>query len=164
MLADDLRARSDLTVDGDQDRVRLLPQEVALEQAIRGRPRADQVTCLQTTLGDDRQRVLVAIRESLALGGEAIVTEPFEEVAVVDLDGGLGAARVVDQAGFESRDIEVDPGIDPDPDGIAIDVQQFVGRDARLGETLPDEPECLAEGSGRSDAGIGPQVGGDRFP
>ena len=56
-------------MNGDQDRVRLLAQEVAFEQAVRGSPRTDQVTCLQATLGDDRQRVLVAIREALALGG-----------------------------------------------------------------------------------------------
>ena len=64
MLADDLRARSDLAMDGDQDRVRLLAQGVALEQPIGGGARADQVACLETTLGDDGQRVLVAVGES----------------------------------------------------------------------------------------------------
>ena len=75
MLADDLRARPDLPVDRDQDRVRLLAQEVAFEQPIGGRARADQVACLQPTFGDDGQRVLEPVGEALALGGEAIVTE-----------------------------------------------------------------------------------------
>ena len=163
MLADHLRTRSDLAMDRDQDCVRLLPQEVAFEQSIGSGAGADQVVSLEPTLGDDGQGVLEAISQALPFGGEAIVTEALEQVSVVEVDGGFGAAGIVGQAGLESRDIQLYPGIDPDPDGIAVDVEQPVRWDVGLREALSDQPECLAEGSCRTAAGIRPQVGRDRL-
>ena len=148
MLTDDLRARPDLPVDRDQDRVRLLAQKIAFEQSIGSGTGADEVASLEPTLGDDRQGVLETIGQPFTLGGEAIVTEALEQVTVVEVDGGFCAAGIVGQAGFESRDIQVDPGIDPDPDRVAVDVEQAVRWDAGLSEALSDQPECLAQRPG----------------
>jgi hypothetical protein len=112
----------------------------AFEEALGRGARTDHVVRQKPALGDDRQCVLVAVGEAFALGREAVMTEPFEQVAVVQLDRGLGAAGIVDQACLEPGDVEVDPRVDPDPDGVAVDVEQSLRGDPRLGQPLAHEP------------------------
>ena len=83
---------------------------------------------------------------------------------MIELDGGLGAAGIVGEACLETRDIEIDLRIDPDPDRVAVDVEETLGRDPCLGEPLAHQPERLAQRSGGSDSGVRPEVGGDRLP
>ena len=66
MLADDLRARTDPAVHGDQHCVRFFPQGVAPEQAIGRGASADQVTRVEPPLGDDREGVLEAANPASA--------------------------------------------------------------------------------------------------
>ena len=163
VLADDLRPGADQPMDGDQHGVGLLAQRVPFEQAVGRLPRTDGVTGRESSLGDDRQRVLEAIRQPLALGGEAFVAEALEQVAVVQLDGRFGAARIVGQTVLEGGHVEVDAGVDPDPDRVRVDVEYLAGPEPRLGQALADEPQCLSERSGRGPIRIRPQVGRDRL-
>ena len=163
VLADDLRARADQPVDTDKHGMRLLAERVALEQVVSSRPSSRGVTGGKSPFGDDRQRVLESVGQSFALGGEAIVTESFEQVSVIELDGPLRLARRLEQAALEGRHVELDPRLHPDADRVRLDVEHAVGREAGLGESLADEPEGLTQRACRRAVGVGPQVGGDRL-
>lgn len=78
---------------------------------------------------------------------------------MVELDCGLGAAGIVDEARLEGRDVQLDPGVDPDAHRVAIDVEQAIGWEVCLGQALPDQPQGLATGAGRTAAHVGPEVG-----
>ena len=143
--------------------MRLLAEEVALEQPFGRGPCPDRIVGGEPSLRHDRQGVLEAVGQAFTFGGEAIVTEALEQVAVVEVDGGLGSAGVVGEAGLERGDIEVDPRLDPDPDRVGVDIEQAVRTDPGLREPLADQPQGLAKRSGRPAACIGPEVGGDRL-
>ena len=98
----------DQAVDRDQDRVRLLAERVARDAAGRPPRARRRGRRRRAALGDGRERVLEPVGQALALGGEAVVAEALEQVAVVQLDGRLGAARVVVEARLEGGDVEVD--------------------------------------------------------
>lgn len=145
VLADDLRTRPDQAMDRDEDSVCLLAQEVARQEAMGGGPGSERIARREPALCDDREGVLEAVGEAFPLCRETVVTEAFEEVPVVELDGGLRTTGVVVQASLESPDIEIDPGIDPDPDRVAVDIDQLLRLDPGLGEALSYKPEGLAK-------------------
>ncbi len=72
-------------MDRDEHGMRLLAQGIAIEQALGELPGRGRITGRQSLLGDRRQGVLETVGQALALAGEAVVPEPFEQVAVVEL-------------------------------------------------------------------------------
>ena len=108
------------------------------------------------------ERVLVQVREPLAVGGEALVPEALGEVAAVQR-----RARGPTLAGRRRRALRTRPRrcrARAPAAGRACPgrPRARVGLDARRGEARPDEPQRLAQRRRRRAVEVGPEVGGDR--
>ena len=164
VLPDDLGARTGLSEDHDEDRVRLLADRVSDDGLLGGPARAGEVPAGEPMLGHRHQRVLVPIGEALPLRREAVVSERLHEVAAVQLDGPLGAARAVVEAALEvhrHRPRCRASGRMPIDSGRMS--RTVAGSMPARDEAVPDEPERLPQHRGRRGVGLGPEVGGDRL-
>src|SRR5918994_6955781 len=98
----------------------LLAQGIAREQAFSRDPGSVQIVVAQPLIGGSRQAVFVAIGESLALLGEAIVPETLGEIARVELDGTVMVGGGRPGRRFEVQDIELSDRRRPQPEGLAV--------------------------------------------
>ena len=91
------------------------------------------------------------------------MAEALEKIASIAGDRLLGATAVRVEAPLEGSGIQLDLGVHPDPDRIALDIEEVGRADADRDECLSDQPERLAHRTGRVCLGLRPQIGGDRL-
>ena len=93
-------------MDADQDGVGLLAQWVAGEESFRHAPGAVEVARVESLHGDGGEGVLVVIGEALPLGREALVAEPFSQIAAVQRHRLFRSAHRIVEARLERDEVE----------------------------------------------------------
>ena len=141
-----------------------LAERIAGEQLLGCAPRSSEVVPPEPLLADVTQGVLEQVRQALPLRRKAVVTEPFREVAAVQLDGRLRGAIGVEDALLEAVRVEPDPGVRLQPDRVCLDLEDCVRVEPRSVERVADQPQRLAQRGGACAVRVGPQVGRERVP
>ena len=110
----------------------------------------------QALARDERQRVFVAVGQTLALRREAVVAETLREVACVQPDGVLGGTAHLVGAGLEPRHVERLDRLGPQADGLRIGLEHRVDVEAGRDQRGPQLVQRLAERPGRCDERLRP--------